>query len=255
MMPKRDRIFYSPDSHGDIVLSDLEKNHINKAGLNYDSFDYMYHEIFHCSEYTNGDPDGCDYERRGCKINRGDVVIDIGSNIGIFARLAWERGASKIIGFEPQRKAFLMNVMNSKDNMEIYNLAISDTLSNFNLEFGESPRNIGGGNINGIYRERGNEILHSERVVSVSLDSLFNSGLLDKVDFLKVDVEGAEVQVFRGISDENLSKFRCISMEVHGKAISEEDKIHISERISDLGYKRFTMHYSDSLEIWNCWKE
>jgi FkbM family methyltransferase len=245
----QDRIFYVPDMDGEIVKQNLEENFEN--GVEADSFDYMYREIFHCESYTDF---GSDYERQGCHIREGDVVVDIGGNVGMFSRRAWEKGASQIIAFEPQRKAYLMYLLNSKENMMPFNMAVSDSFSAFDLEFGESKRNIGGGSITGIYRERGQEILHSERVVSVSLDWLFEKGILKYVDFLKVDVEGAEIQVLNGISDENLRKFRCIAIEIHRSVVDDATKDAMVQRIQRLGYSLFTMSWGENLIMINCWR-
>lgn len=245
----QDRVFYVPDDSGEIVRQDLEENFSSRADA--DSFDYMYREIFHCESYTDY---GSDYERQGCHIKEDDVVVDIGGNVGMFSRRAWERGASQIIAFEPQRRAYLMYLLNSKENMMPFNMAVSDTFSAFDLEFGESKRNIGGGSITGIYRERGQEILHSEKVLSVSLDWLFEKGILNKVDFLKVDVEGAEIQVLNGISDENLCKFRCIAIEIHRSVVDDKTKDAMINRIISLGYSIFTMSWGDNLIMINCWK-
>ena len=48
-----------------------------------------------------------------------------------------------------------------------------------------------------------------------TLNYLFESGLIDRIDFLKVDIEGAEHAAFAGISDENLQKVKTIAMEYH----------------------------------------
>lgn len=245
----KDRFFYVPDYNGEIVRQDLEENFLSRSDV--DSFDYMYREIFHCEDYTEF---GSDYERQGCVIREGDTVVDIGGNVGMFSRRAWERGATEIIAFEPQRRAYMMYLLNSKPEMTPYNFAVSDKFSTFDLEFGESLRNIGGASITGKYREEGQEILHSEKVVSVSLDWLFEKNVLNKVDFLKIDCEGAEVEVLNGVSDQNLSKFRCIAIEVHRNIVSEEKKEEIVTRLQRLGYSIFTMHWGDNLYMLNCWR-
>src|SRR6056300_346346 len=47
-----------------------------------------------------------EYNRFGIKIEKGDVVIDCGANIGIFSQYALDMGASKVVGYEPDDTAF-----------------------------------------------------------------------------------------------------------------------------------------------------
>jgi FkbM family methyltransferase len=244
-----DRTFYVPDVHGNIVQQNLEENFL--SGKEIDSFDYMYKEIFHCDSYTEY---GSDYERSGCRILPGDTVIDIGANIGMFSRRAYERDAERIIAFEPQRKVFMMYQMNAKENMSVYNLALSDKIGPLNLEYGESLRNIGGGSITDVYKKQGIEILHSENVIGVTLDWLFEHKILRIVHFLKIDCEGAELQVLNGINDENLSKFRCVAIEIHRNVISDDEKESIVQRLERLGFSIFTMQWGTNLYMLNCWK-
>ena len=64
----------------------------------YDIYNYLWWEMFGCYEF---DSNGCDYERGNCQIREGDVVLDLGANIGAFAHRAEFRGASKVYSFEP----------------------------------------------------------------------------------------------------------------------------------------------------------
>ena len=96
------------DKEGNEVLRDLAKENESFTMDRYYSGDfdgnnYMWHEMFTNFVY---DDNGCDYERYGCFIKEGDVVLDIGGNIGIFAHRAEFRGASKVISFEPLTPTF-----------------------------------------------------------------------------------------------------------------------------------------------------
>jgi len=100
--------FWTLDKEGKEILRDLEKENENFTFLGYwenkfDSNNYQYQEMF--NSYLHED-NGCDYERMGCYIKEGDVVVDIGANIGLFAHRAETRGASKVICFEPMTPTF-----------------------------------------------------------------------------------------------------------------------------------------------------
>ena len=47
------------------------------------------------------------------------------------------------------------------------------------------------------------------------LEKIFQENKLIKCDFLKIDCEGCEYQLFNGIAPKTLSKIRYLSMEVH----------------------------------------
>lgn len=250
MMNRYDRSFWVLDNQK-LSFLDLEERWKSTGGDTQGGTAYQYFEIFHCPYHNDTD---CDYERMGCQIRPGDVVVDVGGNIGIFARRAWERGASQIFSFEPQRDAFVCYLENAKPEMIAFNMGLADKLGTFELTFGESLNNSGGGSMFANYEKRGIEILHREQVLTMTFDHLFSIGLFKKVDFLKIDCEGAEGRVLRGISDENLKKFRCVAMEVHRTVIGDDEREQIVQRFTRLGYLHFAMFYAGDLVTYNFWR-
>jgi len=83
----------------------------------------------------------------------------------------------------------------------------------------------------------------SYTVRTYTLDYLFETGLIDKIDFLKVDIEGAEHEVFKGISDENLKKVRTIAMEYHNshRGYNEELRTNFITRLNKLGFNSYLL--------------
>ena len=102
------KLFWTLGPNGDEILRNLEEENKEFTTNDYyngkfDSNNYQWYEMFNHYVY---DDLGCDYERYGCYIIEGDVVLDLGGNIGVFAHRAEIRGASKIISFEPQKQLF-----------------------------------------------------------------------------------------------------------------------------------------------------
>ena len=89
----------------------------------------------------------------------------------------------------------------------------------------------------------------------MSLDTLLEKGIIEKIDFMKMDIEGAEIYAFEGISDENLQNIRCIAMEMHVAAIGKEEELKIYNRMTRLGFRNFTIFNPDSNNIVYFWKE
>jgi hypothetical protein len=90
---KINKMFWTLSHDGTEVLRDLKKENETFSVEKYingefDANNFQWYEMFHHFVY---DDLGCDYERYGCYIREGDVVLDLGGNIGVFAHRAEER--------------------------------------------------------------------------------------------------------------------------------------------------------------------
>lgn len=214
----------------------------------YYTFDYMYNEMYREFNYNDT---GCCYERFGCILEKGDIVVDVGANIGMFSNLAFERGASKIFAFEPTDVAYTCLLHNKPKNCETFKLAVSDKESVFNIVYPSLMDPMGAG----IYKDKKEDSI-SDVVMSTSIDRLFEFGLFEKIDFLKIDAEGAELSIINGISDENLKKIRKISMEFHLNDLGEEGSSQIWNKLVDSGFKAFNLIYGNGeLRMYSFWRE
>jgi FkbM family methyltransferase len=196
----------------------------------------IYHEIFNLYDY---------YKDRNIKqINEGDVVVDLGGNLGIFNRWAYTQGASKVISFEPDRRYFRLLSLNADPRSILFNAAVSHEMGELNLY--ESDH-LGGSNVFGYQDKEG----YSVR--TYTLDYLFESGLVDKIDFLKVDIEGAEHAAFTGISDENLGKVTTIAMEYHHSHFNHDEQLRTDfiQRLNRLGFNSYLLFLggNDNLQM------
>jgi hypothetical protein len=89
----------------------------------------------------------------------------------------------------------------------------------------------------------------------VPVDFLFSQGVLERIDFLKIDCEGAELDVIDGISDENLGKISKIALEFHATHLTESDSEKIMQRLTDAGFKSFQLFIENGeLRIYNFWR-
>lgn len=137
-------------------------------------------------------------------IKKGDTVLDVGANIGLmtvpFSKMVGQNG--KVISFEPQSKIYYILcsnvVINNLNNVDLYNLAVGDsnqTLFLPNVDYTKS-NNFGGISLS----SNGNL-----EVTQIKLDDLS----IEKINFIKVDVEGMELSVLMG-STNTLKKHRPI---------------------------------------------
>ena len=84
-----------------------------------------------------------------------------------------------------------------------------------------------------------------------TLDYLFETKLIDRIDFLKIDIEGAEIEALNGISDENLRKIKNISMEYHHAILDFDENLrkNFIERLRINGFNSFMMFLGEGNEL------
>jgi FkbM family methyltransferase len=133
----------------------------------------------------------------------GMWVVEVGANIGLltvpFARLVAPGG--KVIAFEPQRIVYQMLcgnlALNAIINAFAYNSAIGLELGSITVPSVDYTKT---GNFGGVFLRGWNV---GETVPLLTIDSLS----LDRCDFMKVDVEGMELDVLKGAAH-TLERFR-----------------------------------------------
>lgn len=131
-------------------------------------------------------------------VKRGDTVFDIGAHLGLYtillSNLVGENG--KVFAFEPNSELLpsLMLTVRSLNNVELLSIALSDNKGNIKLFVPEDASMASLNNwTNGI---AGN--VHQVNCEMRKLDDLVDEGKLPVPDFIKCDVEGAELSVFGG---------------------------------------------------------
>jgi len=133
------------------------------------------------------------------------VVIDIGANVGFFSKLCRDiYPKSKIFAFEPIPKTFecLKKNFCEDNNMQVYNLAISDYDGRAKMNFDEQDSVISQ------ITEKG-DIEVEARV----LDGFVEKNNIDYIDILKIDTEEHEAHVLRGASA-TLPRTRYLFIEI-----------------------------------------
>jgi FkbM family methyltransferase len=186
----------------------------------------IFHEIYNLRDY---------YKNREKTINEGDTVVDLGGNIGVFNRWAYSEGASIVISFEPDKRYFKLLSLNADPRSVLFNGAASDSVGEMTLYESE---HLGGSNLFGTIENAKTYVVRT-----YTLDYLFETGLVDKIDFLKVDIEGSEHIALAGISDSNLMKVKTIAMEYHHSHFNYDEQLRQSliDRMNKLGFNSYLM--------------
>jgi len=253
-MKPNNPLFWTRSIYGKLQLRNLEleesiyRHNIFPAYHNgeIDEPIVIYYEIY--DAHGAGYIDDCSYQHSDCRLLPGDYVLDLGGNIGIFSRWASDAGAAKIYTLEPVQENFLLLALNRPDSCEAHRLAISD-VDNECVEIAYKVNCPGGSSI----LKHDNGVL--QKVMTITIDTLLKNKIIEKIDFLKMDIEGAEIMAFKGISDENLSNIRCVAMEMHVEAIGQEEANIIYNRMTVLGFNHFTIFNPDKNNMVYFWKK
>ena len=164
------------------------------------------------------------------EIKKGDVVLDLGANIGyytlIFAKLVGKRG--KVFAFEPDPTNFSLlkkNVeINGYKNVELVQKAVSNKTGKIKLYLCEDNKGD-----HRIYNSHDGR--QSIEIEAIRLDDYFKN-YNGAVDFIKMDIQGAEGGAIQGMF--NLLK---------------KNNVKIITEFWSIGLKRFGIDSEECLKL------
>jgi FkbM family methyltransferase len=154
-------------------------------------------------------------------------VLDLGANVGIFALYVASRSKAVVHCFEPESSNFALLEQNLRANhstARAYRLALSTRCGSAPLYFGPTAAEHGLG-----VREGPSEV-----VECVDLDLLFARTGVERFDFVKMDIEGAEREVLLACTDEQLRRMGALSLEWHHSAPELEE---LARRLRSLRFE------------------
>jgi FkbM family methyltransferase len=175
---------------------------------------------------------------------RGMTFVDAGANFGIYTVVASQLvgDAGRVLAFEPAADTFSVlkhNLdINHLSNVSIFRFALSD-------REGEGVLYHHGGNPDrySLGQQRKDLVIGSEKITISTLDKVLREQDIHHVDFLKLDVEGAEELVLRGAESMLKSMRPTIVFEVNLEAAKELvlSGTEAWRFLSDLGYHFFSL--------------
>ena len=206
-------------------------NGLEIAHLNKNETDELYKEVFATENYL----------RHGVSVRDGDCIFDVGANIGMFTLFAQQRWpGTKVLAFEPiptTYEALRANVERYGPNALALNCGLSDRSGSATFTF--YPRVSAS---SGMYADAAEDeqivrayMANQDERLTAFADELMSGRFekqsfdcqlktvseviaehgVERIDLLKLDVEKAELDVLRGIREEDWPKIKQVVAEVH----------------------------------------
>ncbi|HEX8559983.1 MAG TPA: amino acid adenylation domain-containing protein [Pyrinomonadaceae bacterium] len=208
--------------------------------------DYLYHEIFEQQTYM----------RHGVELPEGACVFDVGANIGLFSLfVATHCRRPRVYAFEPIPPIFDTLRLNAElygENVRLFRHGLSDKPGSssftyyprYSMMSGLSEYAHADEDVEVVKRylvnqqqagDAGADVLieHADDILAgrfegevyqaqlQTLSHVIRAEKVERIDLLKIDVQRAELDVLKGIADDDWGKIRQVVMEAHADAGAE----------------------------------
>lgn len=227
--------FFQGSKNDQIIVKEIQ-------GINYE---LNLKEVIDSSLYYSGTYENDEEKLVDELLNPGMIAFDIGANFGYYTfRMAKKvEPGGTIYAFEPTTWAYDKLLRNASlnpniTNIEYMKIALSDSTAEKELNIQSSYR---------IDNKNGNFI---GKYKITSLDEFVRDNHFNKIDFIKMDVDGYEGKIIRG-SQYVLKKYHPIILMEICPSMLEKNMDHVSDLIeilTSLGYKYWS---TEKKEIYN----
>lgn len=186
-------------------------------------------------------------------IKKGDLVIDIGANIGdTTVPMALAAGSSGItLGFDSNPyvyKILEINASLNKEKQNIVPLPYAITVKEEEFYYVSSEASFANGGITQTKDSSHGKFYYPDKIKGINLKVFLEQKYSDKItnlSFIKIDTEGYDKEIIKSISDLISDYKPTIVAESFGKS-SDEEKIELYDLIQQAGYEIF---YFDDFNI------
>ena len=182
------------------------------------------------------------YGGPGWNVKAGDIVIDCGANVGTFVVEALENGARLVVACEPSpsnaeclRRNFGKEL--SAGQVIIYPRGLWDSSTTLRLALGDTPAG------DSLTAETGDGM----EVPVTTIDALVAELNLERVDFVKMDIEGAERRALAGAT----TTIRRFHPRLAISAYHLPDDPGAIKAVVKKAFDGYTLHCSQARPMWN----
>ncbi|MFM6955394.1 MAG: FkbM family methyltransferase [Ignavibacteria bacterium] len=163
-------------------------------------------------------------------LNSESIVLDLGGHKGEFSSIISNQYhcTCHVIEAMPALYASIPKTQ----NIHTYHYAASDKDGMMSFHLSSNPES------NSLIRTN-DAFTSTIEVPTISIPSFLHNYGIPRIDALKMDIEGAEIAVFRGMSDDLLKSIKQITVEFHDfipEMKMEQDVLDIISRMKSLGF-------------------
>jgi FkbM family methyltransferase len=179
-------------------------------------------------------------------IKKGDLVIDIGANVGdttvLMALAAGKTGLT--LGFEPNPYVFKIlekNTSLNKEKQNIVPLPYAITVKEEEFYYISSEASFGNGGISPTKNSRHGKFVYPEKIKGINLEELLEAKYKDKLNslsFIKIDTEGYDKEIIKSISG-LIDKYKPVIVAESFKYSNDKEKTELFNVISQHEYEIF----------------
>lgn len=149
-----------------------------------------------------------DYQSGNVRIHAGDTVIDCGAHIGMFSRYALQQGARRVVAIEPDPIVLACLEANLAKEITAGQVTVvkagvwdrRDQLTLFHCEGDYSGSNS-------FVKKPAKDCTQIGGIPTLPLDDIVEQLKLERVDFIKMDIEGSERHALEG-AEQTLRRFK-----------------------------------------------
>jgi FkbM family methyltransferase len=179
-------------------------------------------------------------------IKKGDLVIDIGANIGdTTVLMALAAGSSGItLGFEPNPYVYKIlekNASLNKEKQNIVPLPYAITVKEEEFYYISSEASFANGGISTTKNSIHGKFIYPDKIKGINLQALLEQEYKDKLknlSFIKIDTEGYDKEIIKSISD-LIEKYKPAIVAESFKHSTPEEKEELYNEIKQHEYEIF----------------
>jgi FkbM family methyltransferase len=176
-------------------------------------------------------------------INKDSIVLDLGANQGKFSLAMIERFGCNLFAIEANPD--LLKQIPPHPLLKKLNLAISKTAGSLNFHIDENSE------CSSLFLKDNQLTTKTVKVAGLPLEDLVESLGVRQINLVKMDIEGAEIEVLDSCSDSFLQSIHQLSIEFHdfNGLVSHEEVSRTLNRLQDLGFFVLSMAKNSHFDV------